>query len=421
MSDPADVAIRADRLIGRVAAFAALGATPAGGVNRPALGAADRAARRLLADLARARGFSVHQDEAANLFVRREGLDPALPPLLIGSHLDSQPTGGRYDGALGTLTAFEVLEALEDAGASTARAVELVAFTNEEGSRFAPGCMGSMAFSGAGRIADWLDREGTDGARLGDELALTLAALDGVEIRPVGHPVAGFVELHIEQGPLLEDIGVPIGVVTAVQGTRWLEVTVTGEAAHAGTTPLAFRRDPLAAAAAAISDLHETVMPNDPLARLTVGRIEVEPGSVNVIPAAARFTVDVRHPDAAALGALEARVEAGVRAAADRHRCRVDLQRRLDMRPERFAASVTAAIAAAAAELGIATVPMVSGAFHDALYVARVAPAAMIFVPCRGGISHNEAEFVEDRHIATGARVLARTVQALAGAGVTAG
>ncbi len=219
-------AVRPERLIARVAAFAEIGATPAGGVNRPALSALDRAARRRLADLARARGFSVFQDEAANLFVRRSGRDETLPPLLIGSHLDSQPTGGRFDGALGTLAAFEVLEALEDAGAVTERAVEVVAFTNEEGSRFAPGCMGSLAFSGTVAAADFDAAIGADGARLGHERAATLAALDA-EARPAGHPISAFVELHIEQGPVLERLGVPIGIVTAIQGTRWLEVTVT--------------------------------------------------------------------------------------------------------------------------------------------------------------------------------------------------
>ena len=238
------------RLLRSVADFAAIGATSAGGVNRQALSVEDRAARQLLAERALARGFAVFQDEAANLFVRREGRDATLPALLVGSHLDSQPTGGRFDGALGTLSAFEALEAIADAGIETDRAIEVVAFTNEEGSRFSPGCMGSMAFAGAGNLSDWRGVRATDGALLADELTATLQALPQARIRPTGNAISAFVELHIEQGPVLEREDVPIGVVTAVQGTKWLEITFSGEAAHAGTTPLEFRKDPMGAAAA---------------------------------------------------------------------------------------------------------------------------------------------------------------------------
>lgn len=407
-------AVNIGRLLQSVAEFAAIGATPAGGVNRPALSAKDRAARRLLAERAWARGFSVFQDEAANLFIRREGRDAALAPLLIGSHLDSQPTGGRFDGALGTLSAFEVLEALADADLKTERAIEVVAFTNEEGSRFSPGCMGSMAFAGAGAVADWSDAQATDGRLLADELAETLRAMPEIEVRPAGHAIAAFVELHIEQGPILEREEIPIGIVTAVQGTKWLEITFSGEAAHAGTTPLEFRRDPMAAAAAAIARIQDDVMPCDPQARLTVGRITAEPGSINVIPGRVTFTIDIRHPDAEALAAIEQRVTLECRAAGARRNCETSIQLRVDMPPGRFAPRVTAAIEDTCRALGIARRPMVSGAFHDALFVSRVAPSAMIFVPCRNGISHNEAEFVSDEHILIGARTLLGVAQRLA-------
>jgi N-carbamoyl-L-amino-acid hydrolase len=394
------------RLLRSVADFAAIGATPAGGVNRQALSVEDRAARRLLAERAMARGFGVFQDEAANLFLRREGRDTALPPLLIGSHLDSQPTGGRFDGALGTLSAFEALEALADAGIETDRAIEVVAFTNEEGSRFSPGCMGSMAFARAGSMSDWRGAQATDGALLADELAATLDALPQARVRPIGHPISAFVELHIEQGPILEREDVPIGVVTAVQGTKWLEVAFSGEAAHAGTTPLEFRKDPMGAAAAAIARIQDDIMPADPEARLTVGRIAAEPGSINVIPSRVSFTVDIRHPDAATLAAMEQRVREECEGAGERWGCRTAIQQRVDMSPGRFAPSVTAAIEETCRALVIRCRPMVSGAFHDALFVGRVAPAAMIFVPCRNGVSHNEAEFVSDEHIIAGARTL---------------
>ncbi|WP_267553352.1 Zn-dependent hydrolase [Rhizobium rhizogenes] len=407
--------IDARRLLQRIADFAAIGATRAGGVNRQALSPEDRGARRLLAELAFARGFQVYQDEVANLFIRREGRDPSLAPVLIGSHLDSQPTGGRFDGALGTLSAFEMLEALEDAGAVTERAIEVVSWTNEEGSRFFPGCMGSMVFVGAGDLSNWREMRGADGARLGDELAATLSALPEAEVRPAGHSVSAFVEVHIEQGPVLEREEIPIGVVTGVQGTKWLEVSFVGEAAHAGTTPLEFRKDPMAAAAEAIVRLQEAIMPADPLARLTVGRMAVEPSSINVIPSKVTLTVDIRHPEEDALASIEARVEAECRAAAARHMSDVYIEKRFDMAPGKFDATVVVAIENACEGLGAASMRMVSGAFHDALFLSRVAPTAMIFVPCRGGISHNEAEFVADENIEIGARILFETTIALAG------
>lgn len=409
--------VSAGRLLQSVSDFAAIGATPAGGVNRQALSLEDRVARRLLATRAWARGFTVFQDEAANLYIRREGRDRALPPLLIGSHLDSQPTGGRFDGALGTLSAFEVLEALADAGMETDRAIEVVAFTNEEGSRFAPGCMGSMAFCGAASVESWGSIRGTDDAVFSDELHATLGALPEAEIRPAGHAIAAFVELHIEQGPVLEREGVPIGVVTGVQGTKWLEVTFSGESAHAGTTPLEFRKDPMAAAAAAIARIQDGIMPSDPDARLTVGRILAQPGSINVIPSRVSFTVDARHPDAAALAAIERRVKGECHAAAMRWGCDAAIELRVDMPPGHFAPSVTAAIEDTCKALGIGSRTIVSGAFHDALFISRAAPSAMIFVPCRNGISHNEAEFVSDEHIVTGARVLLDAARRLSRSG----
>ncbi|GGE13870.1 Zn-dependent hydrolase [Aureimonas endophytica] len=399
-------AIRPERLLDRLAAFAAIGRTAKGGVDRQALTEGDRAARALLARLARARGFALFQDAAANLFVRREGADSGLPPLLVGSHLDTQPTGGRFDGALGTLAAFELLEALEDAGLATPRAVELVAWTNEEGSRFSPGCLGSQAFA-AGRLApEWLEARAPDGARLGEELAATLAALPEVAMRPLGTPVAAYLELHIEQGPVLEREDVPIGAVSAIQGTRWLEVTMEGAAAHAGTTPLAFRRDPMVAAVAALHHLQTRVMPEDPAARLTVGRIRAEPGSINAVPERVSFSVDIRHPDAGRLAAIEAEVRDVCTASATAQDCTARVAVRFDMAPLAFAEEMIRAVETAAAKAGLASRRLVSGAFHDALFLARVAPAGMIFVPCRDGVSHNEAEDVEPRFSAAGATVL---------------
>ncbi|WP_422370824.1 hydantoinase/carbamoylase family amidase [Hoeflea sp.] len=409
--------IDAARLLGRLATFAAIGATAGGGVNRPALGEGDRRARALLAELARMRGFSVSQDAAANLFIRRPGRLETAPPFLIGSHLDSQPTGGCFDGALGVLAAFEVLETLEDANIDTDLPVEVVAWTNEEGSRFAPGSMGSRAFAEA--VLPSAAIVSTDGARLGDELAATLAALPGAAHRPLGMKISGYLELHIEQGPLLERSGIPIGVVGAVQGTRWLDVEINGRAAHAGTTPLEARCDPVAAAVRGLAGLFDTVMQNDSAARMTVGRITASPGSINAVPASATFTIDLRHPDAERLEALENEIRDTLSRVSLAGGCSLRIERILDMSPARFSEMMTAAIERAAHASNITTMPMVSGAFHDALFAGRIAPAAMIFVPCRDGVSHHESEHVEPEFCAVGAEILLHStleaIQALRG------
>lgn len=401
-------AIRAERLLERLDRFAAIGATAKGGVNRQALTEGDREVRALLAGLAGARGFSVRQDAAANLFLRREGTDPALPPLLLGSHLDTQPTGGRFDGALGVLAAFEVLEALEDAAFVSPRAAEVAVWTNEEGSRFAPGAMGSQAFAARALPPEWLEARSTDGARLDTELAATIAALPA-PVAPLGFQIAAYLELHIEQGPVLEREDTPIGVVTGIQGTLWMEVEITGQAAHAGTTPLDFRRDPMHATAAALADLYQSIMPSDPDARFTIGRIDAQPGSVNAIPERVRFTIDLRHPDAATLSAHAHRIRDVLERACARTGCALSIRRLVDMPPTAFPETMVERVEASAHGAGLASRRIVSGAFHDALYLARCAPTAMIFCPCRDGISHNEAEYVEPRFAVMGAIALLET------------
>ena len=401
------------RLLQRLDDFAAIGATPAGGVNRQALSVEDRQARALLADLAMKRGFRVYQDPLANLFIRRDGTRDDLPPFLIGSHLDSQPTGGRFDGALGTLAAFEVLETLEDHAIVTDRPVEVVAWTNEEGSRFTPGVMGSMAFARGHILDEWREIHDAEGTSLRDALAETLAALPQAETRALGTPVSGYLELHIEQAPTLEREGIPIGIVTGVQGTRWLEIRVTGQAAHAGTTPLAHRRDPLLATTTALGALYASIMPEDPEARFTVGRLSVEPGSVNAIPGALSLTIDLRHPDAGRLAEIEGLAVAHFQSASDMNGCMLETHRTFDVPPTIFSESIVRQSEQAAHRLGLPFRHMISGAFHDALYISRVAPAAMIFVPCRDGLSHNEAEHVELAHSIAGARMLFETLRGI--------
>lgn len=405
--------IDGERLLGRLDAFARIGATPAGGVNRQAFSVEDRGARRLLAELAQDRGFAVFQDGIANLFIRRDGVDARLPPLLIGSHLDSQPTGGRFDGALGTLSAFEALEALEDAKAETRMPIEVVAWANEEGSRFAPGAMGSMAFAGTD-VAAWKSIVGSDGACLGTEIEATIAALPEAGLRPLGMSISGYIELHIEQGPSLEQERLPIGVVTAVQGTRWLEVSIEGAAGHAGTTALAYRRDPMVAAVAAMHRLQTTIMPLDTRARFTVGRVAAQPGSINAIPQSVVFTVDIRHPQPERLEAIEAEVRQVCAAEAGAQHCSAVIRRSFDMPGAAFSPDMVKIVEEAVRSLRLPHKQIISGAFHDALFLARMAPAAMIFVPCRDGLSHNEAEYVEPAHAVIGARVLLQAAIAAA-------
>jgi N-carbamoyl-L-amino-acid hydrolase len=406
--------INGSRLNARLQAFAEIGKTEKGGVNRQALTKGDRSARRLLAELALARGFRVFQDPMANLFVWRKGLNEALPPVLIGSHLDSQPAGGRFDGALGTLSAFEVLESLEDNGVATQRSVVVVSFTNEEGCRFSPGCMGSMAFAEGLIPPSWRDKVATDGARFADELELTIASLPEADMLPLGFPVHAYLEVHIEQGPSLEASGVPIGVVKGIQGTRWLEVTVTGQTAHAGTTGLAWRRDPMRALTAALSSLYAEIMPDDADARFTIGRIEAEPGSVNAIPEQVRCTVDIRHPLPGRLDEIEALVNSRIDQEAESQHCHVQISRAFDMPPCVFPEPLCEMIKDAATACNVESMTMLSGAFHDALFINRIAPAGMIFVPCRDGLSHNEAEFVEPINVVTGSEVLAKAALVLA-------
>lgn len=408
--------INGDRLLARLDAFAKIGATPAGGVNRPALSVKDRAARALLAGLARERGFSVFQDRAANLFLRRSGADNSRPPFLIGSHLDSQPTGGRFDGALGTLAAFEVLETLEDQGIATAGPVELVAWTNEEGSRFSPGAFGSQVYAKGAFPDDWQNTLDGSGIRLVDELAATLEALPEAFELPLARPFAGYLELHIEQGPLLERESALIGVVEGIQGTRWLEVVIEGQVAHAGTTPLADRRDAMAVAATVIAKLQATVMPSDANARLTVGRLTLAPGAVNVIPGKVTFSIDLRHPSGAEIDRLEAEVVALSSELAASGGCHASVRRSMNVAPARFDERLISIVEGVASTRDFPSRRMFSGAFHDALFMARLGPAAMVFVPCRGGLSHNEAEYVEPHQVIAGAQVLCdATLEAING------
>ena len=406
-------AVKQDRLWQRHADMAKLGGTPKGGVNRQALSAEDAAARNLLATWAKARGFAVFTDAIGNLFVTRAGTDAAAPPVMSGSHMDSQPTGGRFDGMYGVLAAFEALEALEDSGAKTKRPVMAVAWTNEEGSRFQPGAMGSAVFAGAYKLDEMLAQKDWKGVVLKDALAETLKAAhapmrDGAP----GFLVAGYVEAHIEQGPRLENESKTIGVVTAIQGSRRYIVTIEGEEAHAGTTPRAARKDAYAAATRIAAAMYDATTDADDTLRFTIGRVEVSPGSPNTVPGKATFTIDMRHPDNGVLEEFDRELRVLVEKGAGP--CTATIERVTNVAPTYFDKGVIDLVRNAANGLKLSHMDMPSGAGHDAMHIARLCPAGMIFVPCERGISHNEIENATPQDLAAGTKVLVEVLEALA-------
>jgi N-carbamoyl-L-amino-acid hydrolase len=386
---------------------AKIGATQKGGICRLTLTDLDRQVRDWFKAQCEALGCTVAVDEVGNMFARRPGRNSALPPIAMGSHLDTQPTGGKFDGALGVLAALEALRTLHDLGYETNAPIEIVNWTNEEGSRFAPAMLASGVFAGVFTPDFAYAREDRDGKRFGDEL-------DRIGYRgpeKIGTLKLGAMfELHIEQGPILEDEGRMIGVVTGVQGMRWYEVTVTGQDAHTGATPMYLRRNALLGAARVIDAIDAIAAEFAPHAVATVGLIENRPNSRNVIPGEVFFTVDLRHPDDDVLERMETRM----RELMPRILAPLKLtyeEKRIWMAPAvKFAPELIACVRRAAEKAGLATRDIVSGAGHDAAYIARVAPTTMIFVPCLGGISHNEAESTTLEECAAGAQVLLNAV-----------
>jgi N-carbamoyl-L-amino-acid hydrolase len=406
-------AVSEARQWGRLMELARLGAIPGDGVNRQALTPLDREARKLVIAWAGAAGATVTVDEAANLWMRRAGTDPDAAPVLTGSHMDSQPNGGRFDGIYGVVAGLEVLTALDQSGTTTRRPIEVVGWTNEEGSRFAPGCMGSMAWSGFKPIAAFAGIVDLDGTRFGDALAEHLAAEQHLPRRALGGVPHAYVEAHIEQGPKLEAEDLDIGVVTGIQGSHWFNVTLRGESAHAGTTPVSLRRDAVQDMVRVLTALNALMHDPTDVLRYTVGRVTVLPNSSNSVADTASFSIDLRHPDDAVLAA-RANAVAGVAQSAVRSTT-VTVEETFAAAPITFDPGVIGAVERAAASLGYRHVRIASGAFHDAQFVAAVAPTGMIFVPSRRGISHNPAEYTAPDQLAAGTRALMRTLVELAG------
>lgn len=399
------------RLWARHMELARFGARDDGGVDRPTLSAIEGDARAQVIAWGRAIGLKPFTDGVANLFLRYEGRDPALSPVVAGSHIDSQPTGGKFDGVFGVLAALEAVEAMVVRGEKPLRAIEVVAWTNEEGARFAPGMTGSDVFTGTKSLDQVLPILDAEGITISDAMKAILAGDRDVPLRPFGFPIAAYIEPHIEQASVLEKAGVPIGVVTGIQGTRRYRVRVTGEAAHAGTALRRDRRDAVMAAVRMIQAMDEAAMePADTL--LTVGLFQVTPNAPSVVPAEVLFSIDLRHPD----NAVVDRVDGDIRRIVEEHRgaCAVELRQIQHSPSLNFSSAVRDAITAAAAARGIPAMDVYSAAGHDARQLHYVCPAGMIFVPCRGGISHNPEEWAEPEHLAAGAQVLADVLWDLA-------
>jgi len=407
-----ELSVDLDRLMSRHHALAKIGATGRGGVCRPALGPEDTAARRLLLDWARARSFSCAIDPIGNLFVRRNGGEPGWPPVSTGSHLDTQIPGGNYDGIYGVIAGLEVLETLEDHDISTRRPIELVVWNNEEGARFSPTTMGSSVYSGATSIEAALESCDREGISVRKALAESLSKLGNLDQHAFGAPCHAYIEAHIEQGPVLEAEGLSIGVVTGIQGISQFQTTITGEAAHAGTTPRRRRRDALLAAMSQISGLAKLAEdPGDKL-RFTIGKLTVLPGTPNTVPSEVAFTIDLRHPQREALDAFRNSIEriCGTETLS----CKSKVNEFLNSPPIDFDARVRSVIRDAAIGRGASFMELASGATHDAKYMAKLCPTSMIFIPCLSGISHNEAEMAAPSDMECGANVLLDAIKVLA-------
>jgi N-carbamoyl-L-amino-acid hydrolase len=403
--------IDADRFRETFEVYSEIGATEKGGLHRLALSDADQEARDLLVDHMADLDLEIRVDEFGNMYGRRQGRSSDADPVLIGSHLDSQPYGGRYDGQLGVLTALETLRTLEDEGVETDRPIELVNWTNEEGSRFEQAMVGSGVAVGGVDLEHALSLSDADGITMAEELRRIGYDGDAPAEVPETH---AYLELHVEQGPTLEESGSSIGVVDGVFGLNWMEITMLGQANHAGPTAMHDRRDAFVAASDAASEIHDLPNRLSEDAVVTVGRMDVSPNSINVIPDEVTFTVDLRSYDEGVVATAHEDVEFEVSTAAEREGVDYEFEQLWSIDPLEFSPLVREAVAAGAEAADVPCQHIVSGAGHDANYMAQVTESGMVFVPSVGGITHNESEFTEWDDCVAGARTYANATLELA-------
>jgi N-carbamoyl-L-amino-acid hydrolase len=403
--------INSRRLWESLMGMAEIGATPKGGVRRLTLTDVDKRGRDRFRAECEAAGLTVRVDAIGNMFARRPGRDSGRLPVMFGSHLDSQPSGGKFDGALGVLAGLEVMRSLNDLGIQTEAPLELVNWTDEEGCRFGHSLMGSGVWSGVFALDKAYAMADTDGMTV-------QRALDGIGYRgpetATAFPADAYFELHIEQGPILENEGRQIGIVTGAQAMVWYDAVATGQDSHAGTTPPSARRDALVCAARIVDLVDRMMRTRGEDGRGTVGQLLVSPNSRNVIPGEVRFSVEFRHPDAAEVDRLDAQFPREAGFIARDCGVRLELTRLFKIDAQRFDPECVELVRRGAATLGYSAREIVSGAGHDAVYVARHVPTAMIFTPCKDGLSHNEAESIQPEEAEAGAQVLFQAVLARA-------
>ena len=402
--------INANRLWQSLMDLAQIGATDKGGVRRLTLTDADRRGRDQFVAWCKAAGLSIEVDGIGNIFGRRAGSEPGAAPVAVGSHLDSQPSGGKFDGAYGVMAGLEIVRTLNDAGVRTRAPIEVVSWTNEEGSRFVPTLMGSGVFSGVFPLESILENKDVDGVSVGKALNDI-----GYAGRAQPHQLGAYFEAHIEQGPVLEQTKTTIGVVLGALGQRWFDVAITGQDSHAGPTPMETRKDALLAASRLVLDVNRIATTFPDYARGTVGFMQVKPNSRNVVPGEVRMTVDLRNAKDATLSAMVEALKRNVVSIGKETRTEIALQEVVYFPPSEFAPDLVASVREGSKKFGYSHRDIVSGAAHDAVYMARIAPTAMVFVPCEGGISHNEIENARPEDIAAGCNVLLHAVLGRAG------
>lgn len=405
--------VNGERLWQSLMDLASIGATPKGGVKRITLTDLDRQGRDRFVEWCKAAGMAIRIDAIGNIFARRPGLDNSLPPVMTGSHLDTQPSGGKFDGAYGVLAGLEVVRRLNELGIQTRAPIEVAAWTNEEGSRFVPTMMGSGVFTAVYTAEKMHAQKDVDGVTVGD--ALKAIGYQG-DAKPL--KVGAYFEAHIEQGPVLENTKTTIGAVQGALGQRWFDVEITGQDSHAGPTPMELRKDALLAASRLVIEVNRVARTYPDNARATVGHMRVSPNSRNVVPGAVSMTLDVRNAKDETLLAMVEDLKKTAKAIETECRVAIEVKEILYFAPSHFDPKLVESVRASAKALNLSCRDIVSGAAHDAVYLNRVAPTAMIFVPCEGGLSHNELENARPDEIAAGASVL---INAMVAAAVVAG